>query len=262
MTIALATAWDPRGEMTRFLSLLPQFQDAYSGIAFSLPPGVEPHLVEQLNDPLHVTATVTEEWSHGRYSALKLAVDFGATHIQYADFDRLLRWVETRPEEWRQILNEIPGHDCLILGRSAASYLTHPRALIETEAISNHVVSHLVGQLMDVSAGSKSFSRKACETILLNSKPGNALGTDAEWPLILKRSGFVIDYLEVDGLDWESADRYQDEAADQQSQKEAADMYDADPANWSRRVAVAMEIVQVGLDTLARDIASNSKTEI
>ncbi len=37
--------------------------------------------------------------------------------------------------------------------------------------------------------------------------------------------------------------------ADQRSQKEAADLYDADPQNWSRRVAVAMEIVQVGLDT-------------
>jgi hypothetical protein len=262
MRIALATAWDPRGEMTRFLNLLPQFQDAYRGMAFSLPPRVGEHLVEKLNGLSQVTATVTEDWPHGRYSALKLAADFGAEHIQYADFDRLLRWVETRPDEWRQVLSEIPEHDCLILGRSAASYQTHPRALIETEAISNHVVSHLVGQPMDVSAGSKCFSIQACETILLNSTPGNALGTDAEWPLILKRSGFEVDYLEVDGLDWESADRYQDKAADKHSQKEAADMYDADPANWSRRAAVAMEIVQVGLDTLARDIASKSETEI
>ena len=63
-----------------------------------------------------------------------------------------------------------------------------------------------------------------------------------------------VDYLTVDGLDWESADRYRTEAADQHSQKEAADLYDADPQNWSRRMAVAMEIVRVGLETAAREI--------
>ena len=30
MTTALATAWDPRGETTRFTNLLPQIQEAYN----------------------------------------------------------------------------------------------------------------------------------------------------------------------------------------------------------------------------------------
>lgn len=261
MTIALATAWDPRGELTRFHNLLPRLQDAYSGMAFSLPPKVETQLVNQLRDLSQVSVTLVPDWSHGRYAALKKATDFSTTHIQYADFDRLLRWVETRPGEWQHVLSKIMEYDCLILGRTPASYETHPKALIETEAISNLVVSHLAGQSMDVSAGSKSFSSRACKTILENSEPGNALGTDAEWPLILKRTGFEVDYLEVEGLDWESADRYQDQAADLSSQKEAADLYDADSENWSRRVAVAMEIVQVGLETIAMDITSGSITE-
>lgn len=259
MTIALATAWDPRGETTRFKNLLPQLQDAYSRIAFSLPPGVAPELVEQLTGLPRVTASMTEDWSHGRYTAMKLAADFNPDHVHYADFDRLLRWVETRPDEWQQVLAEVPNHECLIMGRSPASYQTHPKALLETEAISNRVVSYLLGRTMDVSAGSKSFSLQACVSILANSVPGNALGTDAEWPLILKKLGFSVGYIEVDGLDWESADRFQDEAADLHSQREAAKQYDAHPGNWSRRVAVAMEIIKVGLDTMSRDLTKNTK---
>ena len=260
MTIALGTAWDPRGELARFLNLLPRFQSEYSGMAFTLPPEVDLQMVNQLQELPQVKVKVTPEWSWGRYAAIQLALDFGTSHIQYADFDRLLRWVETRPEEWRQLLRTIQKYDFTIIGRSSASYQTHPRALIETEAISNKVVSHLVGQTMDVSAGSKCFSRQACETIIEYSEPGFAFGTDAEWPLILKQTGYRVEYIAVDGLDWESADRYQAEAADQRSQKEAADLYDADPQNWSRRVAVAMEIVQVGLDTAAKDLPRVSKS--
>ncbi|MGB3700848.1 MAG: hypothetical protein WA997_06210 [Anaerolineales bacterium] len=261
MTIALATAWHPRGELNRFLNLLPLLQQEYSGMAFSLPPEVEPDLVNHLQDLPQVNVLVTPDWSWGRYSAIQMALEFSATHLQYADFDRLLRWVETRPDEWQQVLRTIQEHDCLLIGRSPASYQTHPQALIETEAISNRVISYLVGQSLDVSAGSKGFSREACQTILGNSKPGYALGTDAEWPLILVRSGYQVDYIAVDGLDWESADRYRLEAADQQSQKEAAELYDADPQNWSRRVAVAMEIVQVGLDTATRELKQTFEQE-
>jgi hypothetical protein len=254
MTIALATAWNPRGEFSRFIELLPQFQEKYIGIAISLPPRVDPQLLLRLIEIPYVKVFETRDWSHGRFEALQLATEFDETHIQYADFDRILRWVETHPEEWRRILIRVEKCDCLIIGRTAASYQTHPKALLETEKISNSVVSYLVGRSMDVSAGSKSFSRLACESILLNSKPGNALGTDAEWPLILKQLGFQVDYTEVDGLDWESADRYQEKAADPDRQKSAATFYDSDPDNWSRRVAVAMEIIEVGFNTLRRDL--------
>jgi len=260
MTIALGTAWHPRGELNRFLNLLAQFQQAYTGMAFALPPDVDPDLVDHLQELTQVEVMVTPDWSWGRFSALQLALEFSTTHIHYADFDRLLRWAETRSEEWQEMLVKIQESDCLIIGRSPASYRTHPRSLVETEAISNLVVSHFVGKPLDVSAGSKGFSRQACQTIFNNSKPGFALGTDAEWPLLLDRLGYQVDYLAVDGLDWESADRYRTEAADQHSQKEAAALYDADPQNWSRRVAVAMEIVQVALDTTTRKINPGSKT--
>jgi len=261
MTIILATAWHPRGELDRFLKLLPLLQQAYSGIAISLPPETDTELVHRLQELTQVEVVITPDWSWGRSLALELALEFSGTHIQYVDFDRLLRWVETRQTEWEQILEAILEFDCLIIGRSTSSYKTHPQALIQTEAISNLVVSHLVGQPLDVSAGSKGFSRKACEYLVGNCEPGHALGTDAEWPLILKRAGFQVNSVTVDGLDWESADRFREKAADHQSQKNEAEIYDADPKNWARRVDVAMEIVRVGFETVNKEFVPLSEQE-
>ena len=180
MNIALATAWHPRGELGRFLKLLPVLQGAYTGIAVSLPPDTDVSFIQEIDDLDQVAAVETPEWSWGRYLALKRALQFSGTHIQYADFDRLLRWIETRRDEWQQILHVIQEHDCLIIGRTPDSYQTHPQALVRTEAISNQVISYFLGQPLDVSAGSKGFSHQAVEFILANCEPGNALGTDAE----------------------------------------------------------------------------------
>jgi hypothetical protein len=140
----------------------------------------------------------------------------------------------------------------LIVGRTEAAYQTHPQALVQTEAVSNRVISYFLGQEMDVSAGCKGFSRECVEFILDNTKPERALGADAGWPLTLNLAGYRVDYVQVDGLDWESADRYQERAASADEQRQAAAAYDADPASWASRVQVAMEIVDVGLDTMDR----------
>jgi hypothetical protein len=251
MSLALATAWRPRGELERFERLLPAFRQVYASIAVSLPPE-EAAAAQWLASQAGLYVVASPDWSWGRHLALVTALETGASHIQYADCDRLLRWAETRPEEWRRAAAEIRLHDCLVIGRTEAAYQTHPRALVETEAISNLVTSFLLGQTLDVSAGSKGFSQAAAECLAANCQPGRALGTDAEWLVVLKRAGFVIHSLTVDGLDWESADRYQDRAAGADDQLRAAEDYDADPSNWQARLQVALEIVQSGLEAQQR----------
>jgi SAM-dependent methyltransferase len=255
MSIALAAAWRPRGELNRFLELWPQLQDAYQGISISLPPGTEAETVGSLQGFPNVSVEVTPDWSWGRYKALESALQYSTTHIQYADFDRLLRWVETKPEEWQKVLGMFPEFDCLIIGRSGQAYQTHPKALVETEAISNQVVSQILGMKVDVSAGSKGFSRAAAEYIAANCVPGHALGTDAEWPIILQRAGFKISSINVDGLDWESADRYLEKAADSVAQRVAAEIYDSEAGNWTRRVEIAQEIISTAIEADARKIS-------
>ncbi|HEX7975527.1 MAG TPA: hypothetical protein VF498_14050, partial [Anaerolineales bacterium] len=110
---------------------------------------------------------------------------------------------------------------------------------------------------MDVSAGSKAFSRETARFLVENSSPGRALGTDGEWPVLLQRAGFRVDYVTVDGLDWESADRYQEQAASPERQRQGAAEYDADPQHWAARVGVALEIVQTALETSRRELSKN-----
>lgn len=272
MGITLASTWNPRGELARFRKSLAELRETYAGIRIVLPPeaSIEPQVIETIqalgfelqsgpqgaspDAQPELLAASTTEWGWGRYQALQLALEIPATHIQYADFDRLLRWVETRPAEWRAAVAAVQACDCLIIERSEAAYCTHPQALIQTEAISNRVVSYLVGKSMDFSAGSKGFSRRAAEFLIANCRPGRALGTDGEWPVLLHRAGFAIESMNADGLDWESADRYRDQAADVHSQRSAAETYDADPANWERRVQVALEIVQAAQDANERTV--------
>ncbi len=245
--VGLASAWHPRGEEERFERLLPVLSEVYAGLAITLPPGQD-SLAARLSVFTGVHPYVTSRWPEGRWRSLELAQGLGGSHVHYVDFDRLLRWVETRPAEWRQCVERLTRHDCLIIGRTPAAYATHPAALVQTEAISNLVVSNLLGQVVDASAGAKGFSRAAVECLLRRTRPERALGADGEWPLTLFHAGFVVDYMEVDGLDWEIPDQYRAEAANPDRQQAVAQAYDQDPARWAHRVQVAHEIVQAGLE--------------
>jgi hypothetical protein len=250
--IALAATFNPRGEIGRLQRLYRQLHDVYSDVAISLPPWTTGQEQETLAVLPGVQMLVNSEWSHGRYMALKMGLATTARHIHYADMDRLLRWVETRPEEWQRTVKAMHQTDCLIIGRTERAYQTHPQALVQTERISNAVVSHFLGRTMDVSAGSKGFSRRAVEFLLANTAPGRALGADGEWTILLYRAGFRVDYVEVDGLDWETADRYQEQAANGDEQRRLAEEYDTRAENWAMRVQVALEIAQAGLDAMQR----------
>jgi hypothetical protein len=254
MTVALAAPWNPRGELNRFQRLHPLLQSVYQDMIVTLPPQADPEVVESLQVLPHVTPVVTPEWPQGRYLSLKMALETGADYIHYADFDRLLRWVETRPDEWRQTVQVVVLSDCLVIGRTAWAWETHPRSLRETEAVSNEVFSHLLGIPLDLSAGSKGFSRAAAQVIMANTRPDRPMGADSEWIVLLHRAGFAVDTIQVDGLDWESADRYRGSAANEDMQREAAALYDQNPQHWAMRVAVAAEIVESGLDALRRDL--------
>jgi hypothetical protein len=260
MRLALASAWQPRGELERFVSLLPALHTVYEYLAVSLPPGAETELERQLSQS-GIQVVRTRDWAAGRYAALQGARESCAEWIHYNDFDRLLRWVETRPQEWRNTVAAFCEADCIILGRTPEAYASHPQALVQTEAISNRVVSQLLGKQVDASAGGRGFSQAAAAFALANSQPVRALGTDAEWPILLHRAGFAIEYRTVAGLDWEIPDQYQSRAAGPDRQQAVARAYDADPRHWARRMEIALEIIQAGIDAAQRPLVASSGLE-
>jgi hypothetical protein len=260
MNIVLAVTWYPRGELRRFDRLLPVILQQYSGLVISYLPkdgddtarafeagkySSYPNLKFYLND----------DQKMGRYMALKEALRLPANYIHYADMDRLLRWIETRPDEWQRMVEQITKHDCIIFGRTTAAMQTHPQSLITTEKLSNQVVSYFLKMDLDVSAGSKSFSRQAAQYLVDHGAAHNSIGTDAEWPILLKRAGFSLEYFPVEGLDWETADHYREQVANEKQQKRAAEHYDDDPQHWQQRVEIAAQIIQTAMDTASQRIS-------
>jgi len=253
MSVYLATTWYPRGELPRFSRMLPVLEAKYGGIVIAFLPSddglaVLSHFTsgEYKNHP-GIVFTLNDDPKRGRYLAITKALEAGAQFIHYADMDRLLHWVETRRDEWEQMVTEIGKYDCIIFGRTPQAYSTHPQALKVTEMVSNRVVSYFMKREMDVSAGSKSFSRQAAQYLIDFGSPENSIGTDAEWPMLLSQAGFHLEYKRVDGLDWESADQYRLQAATGDIQAQVAAEFDADPENWLHRVEIADHIVQAAL---------------
>jgi hypothetical protein len=254
MSIVLATTFNPRGETSRLQHFWSQIQALYDEVVISLPPSVQLEDAAIIRSLSNVRIHVNAEWSHGRYTALKLAQETNTDYVHYVDMDRLLRWLETNPDELRRTIEQVKTGECLVIGRTEAAWATHPQAMRQTEAIFNNLFSGLLGQSLDLSAGSKGFSRVVLDCLMTNTQPGRAIGADSEWVVLCHRAGFKVESLLVDGLDWEIPDRFQDTAADAARQQLVRAEYDTDAQNWAHRVQIAHEIVECGMDALQRQL--------
>jgi hypothetical protein len=242
MSIALACTWRPRDEGRRWQALYPRLAQLYDRLAIVVPTDADAAQVPRLRTSLDIDISVAPQPARQRYAALSRAVEGGTDYIHCADGDRLLHWAETRFDELTETVSAIRRSDCLILGRSAWAFGTHPRTLRETEAIINAVGSHLLGLAVDLGGGSRGFSRAAAQGVLRNAIP-ESYG-DAEWPVLAQRCGFAVSTRLVDGLDWETPDHFQGRAADPERQRQVAEQHEQDPARWSDRVRLALRIVQ------------------
>lgn len=253
-SVCLALAWEPRGEHERLERLFPLLMQWYAGMVVCTPPNPAPEALGVLRSLPGVQIGARDKWGSGRMVALDLALRTGADFIHYVDGDRLIRWVEVYPDELRRTVEAVRTADYLVLGRTPAAMATHPQALQKTETVINDLFSHFLGQPLDLCGGSKGLSRAAVEFLLGNADLEHGLGSDAEWAVLLHRGGFPIHSLLVDGLDWETADRYLPQAADAETQRRLADAYDTDPAHWEFRTQLLAEIVRAGLAALTRPL--------
>ncbi|HRW08398.1 MAG TPA: hypothetical protein P5121_25015 [Caldilineaceae bacterium] len=254
MKVTLAGTWSPRGEMARLQRLHSQLQQRYTAIVLSVPDTTGAAERKFLQEQPATTMVVTPRRGWGRYLALEEAMKQEADHIHYCDFDRLLHWVETDPVEWQQTLQRIPQHEFLIIGRTERALQSHPQSLAQTERIINDVASSLLAQPVDVGGGSRGFSRVAAQIVLTRTTPGG--WGDLQWPILVNQAGLAVSYLAVDGLAWESADRYREQAATADQQARAALTYDHDVTHWARRVQIAQEIIQEGLAARFDEVTS------
>ncbi|MCU0495863.1 MAG: NUDIX domain-containing protein [Anaerolineae bacterium] len=256
----LACTWMPRGELNRLTRYLPSLKNIYRGIVVALKanePGQKK--IEQWFSDHGIQWVLYDEWS-GRHAVIELALQTEGESIHYVDMDRLVRWVELYPAELWRVARTVTLYDSLIIGRSRAAYDTHSPTLTDTEALPNRFFSYFFStDAMDFSAGSRGLSRRTAQFLLsVDQQVGigqrNSLAMDVAWAILALRAGLSWGYLETDALDWETADRFRDQAAGRDEQRALAQQDAANVENWKRRVKVAQEITTLGLAALKQPI--------
>src|SRR5579871_1492313 len=101
--VCLAMTWMPRGEQERLRRFYPALQTIYQSVVMTVPPDADPAVLEVLR-PLPGLILIDRDWASGRHTAVKAGLETGADFVHYADADRLIRWVETRPDELRTVV--------------------------------------------------------------------------------------------------------------------------------------------------------------
>jgi len=100
----------------------------------------------------------------------------------------------------------------VLIGRTRRAFETHPETQTITEGIGNTLASNVLGfqETRDV-LGTTWILTPALAKKVTKRKSMNQYGFYAEWPITLWRSARNPLYLECEGLEWETPDRYTEE---------------------------------------------------
>lgn len=253
-TLAM-TYHDPDGRLVAQIQrCLARIEKSFALIVVNATHAASPHGIKLLKDARALIFQNSVEEDQGpprigrsRRKVVTLAAQNGAETVMYCDLDRALHWAEFFPEELERTSAYIQTYDFTVLGRTQRAFETHPRFQTDTEAIINHIFSLVSGHSWDITAGARGLSRQAVELIANQSKD-DGLSTDMSWPLLLaSKGGFKMGYLETDGLEYETADRYPEQVLDMGGLEKFCAYLDADPLRWINRLALALEEAQASL---------------
>ena len=129
--------------------------------------------------------------------------------IFYIDIDRLIHWANTYPEEIIEIFKK-ENVDYLHMGRTPRAFNTHPSTQKDTEIIVNEIGSKVLGfsEIRDIISVCSIFSKELGEKILKVNNNSTATGFYGTWPIIFWTLASTKQYIEVEGLEWETPDRF------------------------------------------------------
>lgn len=184
-----------------------------------------------------------------RRSALEaVPADLPSANI---DLDRWLHWLSAWPQELATLPDTIaravaryrPAPWCIVLGRTARAFRTHPPVQRLPETATNHTLSLRAGRRLDAVSGAVWLSPEGRAAVLAESVEDWA-STDLEWAgLMLRRDAALLRGLRFEGLEWETPDFHAADIA-------AAGSYDAwlaaafdTPAMWTSRLQLSADSV-------------------
>lgn len=174
-------------------------------------------------------------------AALRRALEEEPSRLLYCDFDRMLHWVNAYPDELTKVNKLLSDHDLLILGRTDRAFRTHPKTQTETESIANQIASKILGfeQIRDVISACWGLSTSLANS-LLHIPSENKYGFYCEWPIVAWRLAKNPGYIEVDGLEWETPDRYKEEIKAKGYEKWLHEFQT--PQEWEKRIEILGDV--------------------
>lgn len=166
--------------------------------------------------------------------AILMGIKEKTRHIHLCDFDRALHWIESFPNELRDIVELLPSNYGLSwIGRTKRAFKTHPITQQHTEAIVNKIASNKVGLDIDIMSGSFAMDLTSAKTLMKYAKR-NDFSLYAELVMVALKKGILMNSILADGLEWETPDQYKDKIREE-GYSDWLDEFMSLP-EWKRRV--------------------------
>jgi hypothetical protein len=245
MSCILATTHhDPDGRMIdQITRMVPRLRQLFSGIAVQATDVTDAQGLAVLE---RAGAAVRQMPAAGhvflgkaRRGAVAFGLAFDPDVMLFCDLDRMLHWAEYYFVELECAVTHIQEHDFTVIGRTSRAFATHPRTQRDTESIVNHVFTQVSGHAWDVTAAARGLSKRAAIAIVAGCLE-DSVGTDTAWPLFLERTGgYSLGYLETEGMEFETPDRFGDQIAALGGLAAWMQRFDLDVREWALRLEIA-----------------------
>ncbi len=212
--ILSSTYHDPQFRLKSLLtSALPKIKSIFSKLTICCTPTTPEEVSNFLtqNDFEVVSGRMIRVDNYRK--AIKLALDQIVSPEQekifYIDFDRLIHWINTYPDELIKTLKENSDIDYLHIGRTQRAFSSHPVTQKETEIMVNELGSRILGfsETRDLISVCFLFTKDLGEKIL-KIKNTTKTGFYGIWPVIFWSSTNRKRYVENEGLEWETPDQF------------------------------------------------------
>lgn len=245
--VLAATHHDPDGRLyAQSARILPQFGQRFGAMAIQATHLTQDRSVALLEDAgarvrrqAPTDGLGLNQLGRARRATIELALQLEPDWMLFCDFDRALHWAERYPAELGSVLARLAAFDFTILGRTPRAFDSHPRIQRDTEATVNYVYAAISGHSWDTTAAARGLSRQAAEAILAGC-PDESIGTDVSWPLFIERVAHMpIGYIATEGLEFETADRYEDQIAAAGGLEAWMAQIDRSPQRWIERLEIA-----------------------
>lgn len=239
-TALAVTYHDPKGRLVDQIGkCLPRLNELFESVAVRASPASSLDGLDSLRGAGGVVdaSPGTEGGLLGRKrrEAIELALCSDASLVLLCDFDRVLHWVATYPDELESTLAVSIENDMTVLGRSRRAWETHPRCMRETEAVVNQVFGSMTGRSWDVMVGARALSRRGAEEVVQNGA-NDRISVDVSWPLhALQHTDLAVAYFETEGLELETPDRITGTVASADEANDWCEAADEDPRQWIAR---------------------------